>query len=107
MARYEMKTWPSEFGPTWDGACTHTIRRMDRPFMAGDHLLLREYDQGRDPNARFTGRSLLALVTYVSAPGSFWLPDDVCVMSLRVTTRFVAGERRALSLPREIDPVAS
>lgn len=102
--RHELRTWPSTFGPTWEGQLAHTVRRMDRPFSVGDTVLLREYDQARDPSLRYTGRSILATITFVSPPGSFWLPDEVCVLSLKVGARFLPGSRR---LDPSLDPVAS
>lgn len=105
--RHELRTWPLPFQAHWDGALTHTIRRFDRNFSEGDTLLLREYDPHRPRHHledRYTGRSLVARVTYVSLPGSFGLPDELCVMSLVVSARVVGGDRR---LPPSLDPVVS
>ena len=107
MARHELRTWPEAFQAHWDGALTHTIRRCDRPFAAGETLLLREYDHARPRhhiNDRYTGRTLVATVTCVSAPASFGLPDELCVMSIQVNARTIAGDRR---LPPSLPEVAS
>lgn len=87
---------------------------MARPYAAGDTLLLREYDPARPQHYaedRYTGRSLIVRVTYVSAGGtltSFGLPDELCVMSIVVAGRLIGGDRRLPpTLPRDIDPVAT
>lgn len=83
------KTWPEPFEAAATMAKLHEIRRDDRSIRpaVGDLVVLREWrpkevvpgiDQGD-----FTGRELPARrVTYVSAPGSWGLPNDLYVMTL-------------------------
>jgi hypothetical protein len=82
--RHELKCWPEPFEAMLAGRKRHEIRRMDRPFAIGDWLVLREWDPRRDVNDRYTGRAMVREITYISTPASFGLPDDLCVMSLRV-----------------------
>jgi hypothetical protein len=75
------------------GARKHEIRKADRPFKVGDDVILREFvpavnehgvikdDKGKTCGT-FTGRSLLRKISYVTAPGSFGMPHDICVFSM-------------------------
>ena len=64
----------------WDGARTHEIRKADRQFRVGDTLVLLEWTPD---TGDYTGRVILAQVTWVTPPGSFGLPGDLCVMSVK------------------------
>lgn len=81
---HDLKTWPRPFEAVLHGTKTHEIRKADRPFAVGDVLMLREWD----PETRqYTGRTLLADVTYLSEGGTWGLPADLCVMSIRSESR--------------------
>lgn len=79
---HELKTWPAAFEPILRGTLTHQIRRKDRSFAVGDFLLLREWDPKREVNDRYTGRAVRVTVTHISSPGTFGLPEEICVMSI-------------------------
>lgn len=75
------------------GAKKHTVRKADRDFKVGDSLLLREFqpdvamsgfilDEESKISGKYTGRALLRKITYITTPGSFGLPEDICVLSL-------------------------
>jgi hypothetical protein len=81
---HELKCWPEPFSAMAEGRKCHEIRRMDRPFSIGDTLILREWDPRRDVNDRYTGRRIARVVTYISTPETFGLPEFLCVMSLRL-----------------------
>lgn len=66
---------------------THSVRRADRDFKAGDLLELLEYEPRPRVGDNYTGRQMEVAVTYVSAPGSFGLPEEICVMSIHVLRR--------------------
>lgn len=85
---HELKTWTESFQAIVDGKKTHEVRRADRDFRRGDFLHLREYEpvQYGDAPGRYTGREMVALVTYVTGGGQWDLPVNVCVMSIRVLT---------------------
>lgn len=78
---HELKTWPDPFASVLDGTKRHEVRKADRPFSVGDMVHLREFDPKRNV---YTGRSVYALITYITAPGTWGMPDDVCVFSIHI-----------------------
>lgn len=85
---HELKCWPSQFHALRSGQKTHEVRRVtDRQFLDGDHLLLCEWNPDTE---MYTGERLLVVVTHVTLPGTFGLPSDVCVMSVRRERRMLA-----------------
>jgi hypothetical protein len=76
---HELKTWPTAFRAILSGKKTYEIRKNDRNFKVGDHLLLKEYfrDIGE-----YSGQELKVVVTYMTGGGEWGLPDDLCVMSI-------------------------
>jgi ADP-ribose pyrophosphatase YjhB (NUDIX family) len=96
---HDLKTWPEEFHRTWNGEKRHDARKNDRAFVLGDLLLLREYDpspgdrlfelrkqlEGADVTpGHYTGRAILAFVTYIAHGGRFGIEPGHCVMSIEV-----------------------
>lgn len=91
---HELKTWREPFQAVVAGLKTHEVRKADRPFQAGDVLRLREwlptrrgaYPQtvGMDGSAGYTGLEVYVHVSHVTAPGTWGLPADVCVMSIQI-----------------------
>jgi len=77
---HELKTWPDPFEAMCAGHKTHEIRKDDRHFGVGDTLHLLEWDPHTE---QYSGRKLVMRVTYKSDPGSWGLPDDLCVLSLK------------------------
>lgn len=59
----------------------HEVRVNDRDFREGDELWLREWDPDKQT---YTGRHVLATVTYMSKGGTWGLPPDIVVMSLQL-----------------------
>lgn len=77
----ELKCWPEPFGAVCDGTKTHEVRSVtDRAFEIGEQIILREWDDFRK---LYTGRQECIVVTYISDPGTFGLPDDLAVLSIR------------------------
>lgn len=76
---HELKTWPSEFRAIARGEKRFEYRRADRPYAVGDVLRLREWDPG---DARYSGATLDARVTYLLPAGPFGVPPGYCVMSI-------------------------
>lgn len=62
MSLHHLKSWPEFFEPVLEGEKTFELRRNDRDYKVGDHLVLREYEPGED---RYTGRELVKRVSYV------------------------------------------
>ena len=80
---HSLKTWPEPFNAVWDGQKRYEIRRNDRDFNFGELLELREWD----PEDGYSGRYVLARITYLTEGGEWGLPDDLCVMSIRIVRR--------------------
>ena len=86
MATHELKTWPEMFQAVLAGIKTHEIRKNDRPYAVGDVLHLQEFDPTPCRNCSvgmYTGATLDAEVTFITAGGEWGIPDDLCVMSIR------------------------
>ncbi len=79
MIVHELKTWPEPFEAVRTDLKFHEVRRADRPFGVGDTLRLREWNPASE---LYTGRELRVVITYITLPGTFGLPSDVCVMSV-------------------------
>jgi len=86
LADHELKTWPEPFVATWDGDKPFELRKDDRPggFLEGQRLLLREWIPAE---FRYTGRAILARITYVLRGPKFGLPVGLVVLGLRVLAR--------------------
>lgn len=81
---HELKTWSVPFDATWNGVKPYEIRKDDRDYQVGDFLWLREYSTLGNS---YSGRSILAQVTYKSAGGEWGLPPDLCVLGTSVLDR--------------------
>jgi hypothetical protein len=79
MTVHELKTWPEPYQAQVDGLKHHEVRVNDRGFAVGDRLLQREWDP---TTGYYTGRELGRTITYITAGGTFGLPDHLCVLSL-------------------------
>lgn len=78
---HKLKTWPNPFRAVIGTLKKHEFRKNDRCFVAGDDLLLQEWD----PEAQqYTGAEVLVRVTYISEGGSFGIPEGYCVMSIEI-----------------------
>lgn len=77
---HELKTWPSSFSAVLAGIKTHEVRKNDRDYKVGDILNLREYDMGKQA---YTARWLIVEVSFITPGGTFGVPDDMVVMSIR------------------------
>lgn len=94
---HDLKCWPDPFAAIVRGEKTHEIRKNDRDYHVGDTLLLREWMQTgtrvteRGPRGftietigKYTGRETRSLVTHLTPGGQWGLPNDICVMSIRL-----------------------
>lgn len=79
--RHELKTWPKQFHAILDGHKKYEIRVNDRNYTEGDELMLQEWDPKIQ---QYTGRFLLANVTYMTRGGEWGLSENMCVMSLAI-----------------------
>lgn len=102
---HELKTWPDPFEAIRDGRKRYEIREeFDRTFTVGDDLRLREFEpheacagSGRvwdngdktdcgceKPHGKYTGREILALITYKTEGGDWGIRDGQCVLGIKV-----------------------
>jgi hypothetical protein len=62
MKTHELKTVQPYFERCWETSKTFEVRKNDRNFQTGDHILLKEYDQETDT---YSGRELVCRIEYV------------------------------------------
>lgn len=77
---HELKCHPEPFLAVRAGDKTHEVRVFDRPYRAGDLLLLKEF---LPDDQTYTGAEVLVRVTHVTEPGTWGLPENVGVLSIR------------------------
>lgn len=94
---HNLKIWPGSFLAVRSGEKTHEIRDCtDRDFTVNDFAILHEWipDEtevialgegkiGKVVHGEYTGRRVLKKITYVSVPGSWGLPPNLCVFSMK------------------------
>ena len=86
-ATHELKCHPVPFQRIDAGIKRHEIRKTDRDFQLGDILHLREWDPSLDlmsSEKKYTGNEIYVRALYISMPGTWGLPIDICVMSIEV-----------------------
>lgn len=94
MREHFLKTWLEPFAASWAELKPYEVRKNDRDYRVGDRLHLREFDPLTNV---FTGRVVVADVTYITPGGVFGLPADLCVLGLRfVQFEWPMGTRKAV-----------
>lgn len=98
-----IKSWPGDFELVANGRKTHEIRNCsDRKFAEGDDVVFMEwnpavYEAALNDHSMaeldvirkaaeqkaFTGHRILRKIGYVSVPGSWGLPDNICVFTVK------------------------
>lgn len=85
----KLKTWPQQFQAVLERRKKFEYRKNDRGFLVGDVLQLWEWEPMAwttgefDPDGgEYTGRGLLAIVTYMVVGPEFGVPEGYCVMSI-------------------------
>ncbi len=85
---HELKLWPEYFEQVRNGQMSFQLRRNDRDFKVGDHLLLKEWIPKDNPQpmrfARgYSGREVLVRVDYIIDDlYRFGLDPDYVIMSI-------------------------
>lgn len=92
MSRHTLKTDPDVFEAVFTGVKTFEIRKDDRGYKDGDHLLLRETENSGQEMAKgaplkFTGRLIQAHVMYVLRGPVYGLEEGWVIMSIHVNER--------------------
>jgi hypothetical protein len=92
LMEHELKTWPVYFDRLMSKEKTFEVRKDDRGFQTGDHVVLREFDPHHcsqsshctDPKCekRYTGRELRFKVGFVYRQGAGLDCGEYVVMSL-------------------------
>jgi hypothetical protein len=77
--RHELKSHPRPFNSILAGHKKHDLRTNDQDFLEGDEILFREWDPDMQ---RYTGRHLIATITYMTRGGELGLAENLCIMSL-------------------------
>lgn len=62
---HRVKSWPIFFGEIERHQKLHDLRRDDRDYKVGDHLVLYEYDPVKQEE---TGRTLVRRISYITRP---------------------------------------
>lgn len=76
---HELKILPQYFQAVWDGSKNFELRKNDRDYKVGDHLVLREYRDGV-----YTGSFLKVIVTYILKDCTeYGLDKDYCILNFR------------------------
>lgn len=77
---HALKTWPEYYKQVESGMKTFELRKNDRPFKAGDYLLLQEWD---NETQRYTGKGLTRRITYIlfGECAAFGLDKGYCIIS--------------------------
>ena len=83
---HTLKTWPEQFQETSVGRKPFEWRKNDRDYQVGDYLHLHEYEPREK---RWTGRHIIAEVTYILHGGEFDVPVGYCVMAIKVVDKNV------------------
>lgn len=74
-----LKCQSKYFQKSWINAKNFEIRKNDRDFKVGDHIILREFLVSED---KFSGRELTVLITYIF--DDFGLQDDFIVLATQI-----------------------
>lgn len=79
MTVHHLKTWPEPFCAVLDGSKRAELRKDDRDFKVGDHLLLEEWDPGR---REYTGRAHEVVITHILRDSRFGLVPGHVMLSV-------------------------
>lgn len=63
---HQLKILPEYFEPVKNGLKLFEIRKNDRDYVVGDQLLLEEWTNDEHQAVQYTGRSVRALITYIT-----------------------------------------
>lgn len=87
---HALKCWPEYYAAVASGHKTFELRKHDRVYVVGDHLILSCWDPLEQ---KYTGPRTTCLITYVLVGGSFGLAPDHCVLGIK-PLHSTSGESR-------------
>lgn len=77
---HHVKCWPEPYEATDRGEKTHEVRVFDRDYRVGDSLMLEKWDPYTE---QYLGPRRLVEITHITKPGTFALPRNTGVLSVR------------------------
>ena len=101
MKTHYLKVWTKQFDAVRRGAKTHEVRKGDKDYRAGDIIIMREFDPH---SSEYTGKCLETQVTFITRGGTFGIPEDICVMSIRPVHAAIDFEEVVDRMPEERRP---
>jgi hypothetical protein len=75
---HELKIRPEYFDAVESGKKPFDVRKLDRLFMVGDILHLREWS----PVKGYSGRETRKIVTYIMTGGQWTIPEGTCILGI-------------------------
>lgn len=79
MAIHQLKILPEYYQEVLSGNKAYELRKNDRDYKRNDKLGLNEYD-----GENYTGRKIIAYITYIFTGGKYGLSKDYCILSIRI-----------------------
>lgn len=77
---HALKCWPAYYHAVAAGEKTFELRKADRPYQVGDHLILSAWDPAEQ---RYLGPRTTCQITYVLHGGTFGLAEGWCVLAIK------------------------
>ncbi len=81
LINHRLKTWSKYFWEVVNGNKTFELRKNDRNFKVGDHLLLENYDEKKEC---YLSESIIVRITYILEGGNFGLEKGYVVMGIKI-----------------------
>lgn len=85
---HQVKVWPQYHAAIADGTKSFEVRRADRDYRVGDHLVLNEWDPML---YRYTGPRTICEVTYLLPGGQHGIEPGHVVLGIRTLCTSTAG----------------
>ena len=82
--KHILKTWPQQYELLRKGWKTFELRKNDSDYETNHDLVLREFNPDtNDFTDRGKDEEIVTSISHILMGGSFELPKDMCIMSLR------------------------
>ena len=76
-----LKCHPEPYDAMRAGLKHHEVRKDDRNYQVGDHLLLKRWDPKKE--RYYPGKQMQVEVTYKTNGGEYGLPKKLCVLTIQ------------------------
>lgn len=77
---HQLKVWPQYYSAVAVGAKTFEVRKADRDYGVGDHLILCAWEP---MHQRYTGQRTTCIITYVLPGGQFGIEAGYCILGIK------------------------